>query len=136
MLYIASDHAGFDRKKMLKTFFQDKNIDLTDLGPQQYNEQDDYPDYALPLARVVAKNHGKGILLCGNGVGVCVAANKVQGIRAGIGYSEYAAKSMREDDDTNILCLPSRFLSDEEIQAITQIWLQTPFSGHERHQRR
>src|SRR3989338_8023888 len=101
-VYIASDHAGFERKEMLKPFIEGLGYEVIDLGPAKLNPEDDYPDYALPLAKAVAKDKAPGILLCGNAEGVCIVANKVKGVRAAVGYSEYAAESSRNDDDTNV----------------------------------
>lgn len=135
-LYIASDHAGFERKEMLKPFIEGLGYEVIDLGPDTLDPQDDYPDYALPLAQAVAKEHAPGILLCGNAEGVCIVANKVKGVRAAVGYSTYAAESSRQDDDSNILCVPGRAMSDMEAKVMVRAWLRTPFSGEERHKRR
>lgn len=138
MLYIAADHAGYHLKKRLVRFIKNElKLKVEDLGPREFVEGDDYFDYAAPFAKkVAAKKGGKGIVICGNGVGVCIVANKVKGIRAGIGYNTYAAETMRADDDTNVLCLAGRVLSDEYAMAITKKWLETPFSKAERHVRR
>jgi len=136
MLYIASDHAGFEMKEMLKKHLEDREEWFTDLGPTTFMPDDDYPEYASLLSREIQGHDGRGILLCGNAVGVCMTANKFRGIRAGIGYSEYAAKSQREDDDTNVLCLPARVLSNDDAKKILDIWLDTPFSPESRHKRR
>lgn len=136
-LFIASDHAGFKLKQKLIQFIEnDLERTITDLGPMNYNKTDDYPDYAIPLAKKTRKTSGSGILLCGNGVGVCIAANKIKGIRAGIGYSEWAAETMRQDDDTNIICLPARALQEQEAKNIVNTWLKTSFSNKKRHKRR
>lgn len=136
MIYIASDHAGYELKEILKKYLTELGESVTDVGPEQRNPEDDYPDYAAHLAQEMLKHDGRGILLCGNAVGVGIVANKFRGIRAGIGYSVYAAKSSREDDDTNILCLPARVLQSDEAKEIVRMWLQTPFSRAKRHQRR
>ncbi|HBF67503.1 MAG TPA: ribose-5-phosphate isomerase, partial [Candidatus Magasanikbacteria bacterium] len=124
--------------RLVRFLENELNMKVKDLGPEEFVETDDYPDYAVPLAQKVAEapDEHKGILICGNGVGVCIAANKMKGIRAGIGYNTYAAESMRQDDDTNILCLAGRVLSDEYAMAITKKWLQTEFSGEDHHVRR
>lgn len=135
-LYIASDHAGYALKKRLIRFVgRELNARITDMGPEVYDETDDYPDYATPLAKKVAKN-GRGILICNNGIGVCIAANKVPGVRAGIGYNIDVAETMMNDDNTNILCLPAKLLSEDHATAIVKKWLATDFSGAERHTRR
>ncbi len=136
MLYIASDHGGFKRKEYLKCFLTKRGIIFFDMGPERLNPTDDYPDYAEALARKVSDTGARGVLLCANAIGVCVVANKVRGIRAGIGYSTYAARTMRNDDDTNILCLPGLALTNSEIERILDMWLKTKFSGIERYKRR
>jgi ribose 5-phosphate isomerase B len=135
-MYIASDHAGFDRKEMLKPFIEGLGYEVIDLGPDTLDPNDDYPNYALPLAQAVAKDRLPGILLCGNAEGVCIVANKVKGVRAAVGYSEYAAESSRNDDDTNVLCVPGRAMKDIEAKVMVKTWLKTPFSKAERHVRR
>ncbi len=136
MLYIASDHAGFALKEELKKYLDELSESYRDLGAKELQSDDDYPDYASVLAREVSEHKGRGILLCGSAVGVCIVANKFRGIRAGIGYSTYAAKTQREDDDTNVLCLPGRFLGTDDAKEILRVWLTTPFSGEKRHMRR
>ncbi len=135
-VYIASDHAGYARKEILKIHLEQRGFDVTDYGPDELNPQDDYPDYAVPLAQASSQDKIPGIVLCGNAEGVCIVANKVKGIRAALGYSIYAAQSSRSDDDSNVLCVPGRTLSDQEAKDIVDTWLATPFSGEERHLRR
>ncbi|MBI4121760.1 MAG: RpiB/LacA/LacB family sugar-phosphate isomerase [Parcubacteria group bacterium] len=135
-VYIASDHAGFDRKEMLKVYLAGRGFEVKDFGPQALNPADDYPDFAHPLAQTTAKDGVPGIVLCGNGEGVCIVANKVKDVRAALGYSVNAATSSRNDDDSNVLCLPGRELTDDQAKAIVDAWLATPFSGEERHVRR
>jgi len=138
MLYLGSDHAGFKIKEELKKYFDQKKIKYQDLGNTEYDPRDDYPDYGLKVAKKVARSQGKdkGILLCGNAQGICITANKVKGVRAVTGYSVYAAKSSRQDDDANILCLAGRALKPAEVKKIVKAWLETKFSGAVRHKRR
>lgn len=137
MLYIASDHAGFKRKTWLKNYLLKLDYSFVDLGAETLKKDDDYPDYAFLLANKVASEKGaQGILLCGSGQGVCIVANKVPGIRAVLGYNTFAAESSRADDDTNVLCLPARDLRKSQIKKIVEMWLQTGFSGADRHKRR
>lgn len=135
-LYIASDHAGFERKELLKRYLSGKGYELSDFGPHDYNPGDDYPDFAHPFAKAVAKDKIPGIILCGNAEGVCIVANKVKGVRAALGYSETSAATSRQDDDSNVLCLPGREFTDDEAKKILDAWLKTSFSGEERHKRR
>lgn len=136
-LYIASDHGGYQLKKRLVSYLEnDLNIKVEDMGPHEYVETDDYPDYAIPLSKKVTETKGRGILICKNGVGVCIAANKTKGVRAGIGYNIDCAETMIIDDNTNVLCLASKLSSDEHAMAIVKRWLETEFTGEERHRRR
>lgn len=135
-IYIGADHAGFKMKEELKKWLEGNEYKVDDLGAHELKEDDDYPDYAIPLAKKVAADGGRGILLCGNAVGVCVAANKIKGIRAAIGYNTSVAKTSRTDDDANVLCLAGRVLSLDFAKAITGHWLRTSFSNEPRHVRR
>lgn len=136
MIYIASDHAGYALKEVLKKYLDELAMPYKDCGSAKLDPDDDYPDSASLLAREILQHGGRGILLCGSAVGVCIVANKFRGIRAGIGYSTYAAKTQREDDDTNVLCLPGRFLGTDDAKEILRVWLTTPFSAAPRHMRR
>lgn len=135
-IYIAADHAGFAMKEELITWLKDTGYSVEDMGNTKLEEEDDYPDYAIPLAKKVVAKKGRGVVICGNAVGVCVAANKVPGIRAAIGYNTSVAKTSRTDDDANILCLAGRVLSLDFAKAIVDHWLKTPFSDAPRHVRR
>jgi len=136
MIYLAADHRGFHAKQKIKEFLESLNHTVTDLGPHNYDKDDDYPDYAFLLGEKVAKENSKGIIICSSGIGVCIAANKVKGIRAGYCESEKHAVSSRGDDNTNILVLDEMtFDTDSDFKIITA-WLNTPFSGEERHKRR
>ncbi len=136
MIYIASDHGGYELKEVLKKYLAELGESCEDLGPTTLDFNDDYPDYASKLAETLLQKDGRGILLCRNAIGVCVVANKFRGVRAGIGYSTYAAKTMREDDDVNVLCLPADALKIDAAKEIVRMWLSTPFSREPRHQRR
>lgn len=137
MIYISSDHGGFKLKERLLKHFEDSNIEITDLGPYEYIENDDYPDYVDPLVKkVLESTENKGILICRNGVGVCIAANKHKGIRAALSWNKKHAKSSRTDDNSNILCLPADYINLKRAKNIVHAWRNTPFSGLERHIRR
>ena len=138
MLYITSDHGGYKLKKRIIRYLENElETKIEDLGPFEYNKDDNYPDYTVKLAKKVLENDdNKGIAICRNGIGVCVTANKFKGIRAGIGYNIAVAQSMRNDDNANILCLAADHLSEDHAMAIVKKWLETPFSNDERHVRR
>lgn len=136
-IYLGADHAGWERKETLKKLLEEDDYVVVDLSPPDYNENDDYPDIAFAVAEKVAGEVGSfGLLVCGSGLGMCMAANKVKGVRAAAVYNVWAAEASRKDNNTNILCLPGRQLEDEEIKNIVRVWLATDFSGEERHLRR
>ncbi len=133
---IASDHAGLRLKEKVKKYLKRKKIEYEDLGTESFTSVD-YPDYALKVAAKVAKNKNtRGILVCGTGTGMTIAANKVKGIRAVAAYDAYSAKMSRIDNDTNVLGLRGRFFPLEKMKKIITVWLDTPFSGEKRHKRR
>ncbi len=133
---LASDHAGLRLKEKVKKYLARKKIEYEDLGTNSFKSVD-YPDYALKVAEKVAKNNNtRGILVCGTGTGMTIAANKVKGIRAVAAYDAYSAKMSRIDNDTNVLGLRGRFFPLEKNKKIITVWLDTPFSGEKRHKRR
>jgi ribose 5-phosphate isomerase B len=136
MIYIGADHRGFNLKQKIIQMLRDENHEVTDLGPNEYNPFDDYPDIAIELGEKVVFEKGKGILICGSGVGVCVAANKVKGVRAGLCLLEKQAIAGRSDDDMNVLCLNSDMVPEEDNMEIVRKFLTTPFGSEERFIRR
>ncbi|NOY35756.1 MAG: RpiB/LacA/LacB family sugar-phosphate isomerase [bacterium] len=140
MLYLASDHAGFELKEKLKVFLSELGCEAEDLGAFSYDEKDDYPDFILPAARAVADDpeNNRAIVLGGSGQGEAMAANRIKGVRAAVlyKYDEDIVKLAREHNDANILSLGARFLGEEEAKKAIKLWLETPFSGDERHKRR
>jgi len=134
---IGADHAGLEIKERIKKYLDKKGIRYEDLGADSLNKDDDYPDYAVKVARRVAKEKdSKGILVCGTGEGMVIAANKVKGIRAAAPYDSYTAELSRRHNDANILALRGRSFSFRKIRKIINIWLETEFSGEEKHKRR
>jgi len=134
-ILIGSDHAGFKLKEELKRWLKEKGYEIKDYGTDSTNSVD-YPKIGFKLAKDVAKQKTKGILLCGSGLGMSMIANKVKGVRAALCHNSYTAKIAREHNDANILCLGSRVLTEKEAKNITKIWLETKFSNEERHKRR
>lgn len=133
---LGADHAGFAAKERLKVFLLKKNVGIFDVGAHELKKNDDYPTIAFRVARIVASKGVRGILLCGSGQGVCIAANKISDVRATLVWNEQSAKTSRNDDDANVLCLPARLLPYRELEHIVSVWLATPFSGLARHMRR
>ena len=136
MIAIACDHGGFDYKQIIMQHLADKQLEYRDFGTYT-PDSCDYPDYAKPVANAVASGEcEKGILICGTGIGMPLAANKVHGIRAAVCGDAFSARATREHNDANILCMGERVISEAKALEITDIFLDTPFSNDERHKRR
>jgi ribose 5-phosphate isomerase B len=132
---IGSDHRGVDAKRRIVALVQQLGHEVDDIGPYA-NESVDYPDYALKVAQAVgAKTVDRGILICGTGIGMCIAANKVRGVRAAPCHDSITAEMSRRHNNANILCLSADLLGDELIDRMIRIWLGTEFEGG-RHARR
>ena len=135
-IIIGSDHAGFNLKEKLKKYFDKKKIKYEDKGTYSL-ERVDYPDYAKKVARRIVKDkNARGILICGTGTGMVIAANKIKGVRAVVAYDNYSAKMSKKDNDANILALRGRYFSYKTIQQIVNTWLNSKFSGKSRHKNR
>ena len=129
---IASDHAGFEMKEIMKLFLKGLRHDVKDFGTDSMKPVD-YPDFALKVACAVAKKkYERGILFCSTGLGMSIAANKVNGIRAVLCYDTETARLSREHNDANILTIGARMISIEDVKGIIKVWLKTDFLG-ERH---
>jgi len=125
-LYIVSDHAGYQLKKRIVRYFENElNVKATDLGPYEYNELDDFPDYILPAAIKTVENNARVIACCGSASGEVIAANKVKGMRAVVGYNIKAAELSITHNNANGLCLAARMLSEDHALAIVKKWLET-----------
>jgi ribose 5-phosphate isomerase B len=138
MIYIASDHKGFEIKNKLIELMRDKGVHISDLGPYKLEPADDYPLFAFELSKKVAEDFtlNKGILICSSGTGMGIAANKVKGIRAGEVGSVKEAELARLHNDSNVLVLSMLELDYDLYAEIIDVWLKTPFSYEERHIRR
>ncbi len=135
-IYAGSDHAGFSLRHRLVEHLRAAGHTVEDLGTTT-EASCDYPDYAAAVGRAVAREPGAvGLLVCGTGMGVCIAANKIHGVRAVDAWNVDAAKISRAHNDANVLCLGARTLAEGEALAITDAWLVAPFDGGERHTRR
>ncbi|MEK7219102.1 MAG: RpiB/LacA/LacB family sugar-phosphate isomerase [Patescibacteria group bacterium] len=157
-IYIGADHAGYELKEKLKTYLSELGYEIEDKGAFNYDENDDYPDFIIPVAKAVAEgpeSEGRrGIILGGGGQGEAMCANKVSGVRAAVFYGEVLPQSpvdikgersidsfevvklTREHNDANILAIGSRFVSLDEAKFAVELFLATKFSGDERHIRR
>ncbi|HEY90670.1 MAG TPA: ribose 5-phosphate isomerase B [Dehalococcoidia bacterium] len=133
---IGADHGGFDLKQQLVIRLKDA-YDVVDMGASSFNADDDYPDFVMPVtSAVISGDVEKGIIICGSGVGACIAANKVTGIRAGICHDTYSAHQGVEHDDMNVLCLGARIVGIEIATELVVSFIEAGFSAEERHQRR
>lgn len=134
-LYVSSDHAGFGLRQALVAHLRRHGHEVIDFGAPTATAVD-YPDEALKVARAVRDDATtRGVLLCGSGVGVCIAANKVRGVRAVDAWNLESARLSRAHNDANVLCLGARLVGEAEAFAIADAWLETPFEGG-RHERR
>jgi ribose 5-phosphate isomerase B len=132
---IASDHRGFEAKRRVASLLQNLGHEVLDLGPAS-SDSVDYPDYAFEVARAVSEGRvDRGILACGTGIGMCIAANKVPGVRAAPCHDCVTAEMSRRHNDANILCLSADMLGGDLIDRMVRIWLECPFEGG-RHARR
>jgi len=128
-LYIATDHAGFAVKEFVKELFAKRGYEVIDLGPDN-DERVDYPDFAKKVAEAVARDPGtQGVLICGTGIGMSIAANKVKGIRAAEVHDYYTAQMARAHNDANVLCFGERVVGKGVIESIVEAWCTTPFEG-------
>ena len=136
LIAVAADHAGFHLKAPIVEVLKNLGHSVIDLGTQS-EAPVDYPDYARAVAQeILYKRAERGIIICGSGVGACVAANKFPGIRAAICHDTFSAHQGVEDDDMNVLCLGARVIGSELAKEIVRIWSSASFSGAERHRRR
>ena len=132
---LASDHRGIGYKEKVKELLTRLGHKFADFGTDK-TDSVDYPDYALPAARSVASGEcDRGIFVCGSGIGMCIAANKVHGIRAALCHNKETARMSREHNDANVLCLGADFVAEPLLEEIVSTWLETRFGGG-RHQRR
>ncbi len=136
-IYLGADHAGWELKEEVKKHIEAMGYTTVDMGNRDRVEGDDYPDFGHAVAKRVTTDPGsRGMVFCGNAQGICMVANKVKGIRAATGFHPDEAKTTRTDDDANVLCMPGRFLNAKQAKEIASVWLETEFSGEERHVRR
>ncbi len=135
MISIGSDHAGYELKMEIEKYFENKNIKFQDVGT--FNEEScDYPIFAEKASRLVSEGYcEKGILVCGSGVGMCIASNKIKSIRSVLCFDPEIALLSRKHNDANVLCLGGRFINFEQAIQIIDVFLNTPFEGG-RHKKR
>lgn len=150
MIYLATDHRGFQLKEKIKEWLKEWGYQYEDLGAFEYNPDDDYPDFIKKAAEKVSDDpeNSKAIILGGSGQGEAMVANRYKGVRAAVYYSPAYAKASagkdseemikmsREHNDANVLALGASFINEDTAKKAIELWLETPFSGEERHNRR
>ncbi len=136
MIYLGADHRGYKLKQELYAYLKMRGFMVEDLGTRS-EQPVDYPRIAEKVARKVVEDpNNRGILLCGSGAGVCIVANKIPGILGAAAWDLTQIKAIRSDDNINLLCLASDYLSSDQARELTQVFLDTSFSGAPRHNRR
>lgn len=138
-IFLGSDHNGFEYKQQIADFLSRSGYEVVDEGDTRLDPEDDFPQFASKVVNDVLASkdpEDKGVLICGSGQGMCMAANRFKGIRASLCWNLAEARASRNDDDSNVLCLSSRYTSLKDAQAIISTWLKTPFAGAERFKRR
>ncbi len=137
LVYVGSDHNGFDFKKDILDFLKSLGYDSIDCGDKLLDPNDDFPKFASVVSREVLTNSGSfGVLICGSGQGMVMAANRHKGIRASLCWNTEEAYDSRNDDDSNILCLSSKYLELEQIKQIITVFFKTPYANVARFTRR
>lgn len=138
-LYIDADHNGYALKHELVEYAERMGWEIEDVGMPRLDPRDDFPvaaERVVHAMRASSDKDVKGIVICASGQGVCMAANRYKGIRASLCWDNYEAKAARNDDDSNVLCLPARVVNAQKAKAILHVWLNTPFAGAVRFKRR
>ncbi|MDZ4225548.1 MAG: RpiB/LacA/LacB family sugar-phosphate isomerase [Candidatus Andersenbacteria bacterium] len=136
-VFLAADHRGFTLKEELKSWLEEEGREVVDLGAESLVEDDDYSQYGIKLGEAVEAEPGSfGVGVCGSGIGMAVAANKVRSVRAGLVHDVEIVKIGRSDDNMNVLALGADFISLEQAKEVVRVFLDTAFVNNERHQRR
>jgi ribose 5-phosphate isomerase B len=138
-IFIGADHNGFAMKSYLAHALQRAGHSVVDTGDMQLQPDDDFPQFAERAVRALLATNDAGaraILICGSGQGMCMAANRFSGIRASLCWNSQEARAARNDDDSNVLCLPARSLSNDGALSVAETWIATPFAGAPRFKRR
>jgi len=137
IIILGADHGGYKLKEEIKNWLGQWHLEFKDFGAHEFKPDDDYPDFAWPVAVEVGSQQGAlGILVCRSGQGESIVANKAKGARAALCWNEQTAHAARNDDDANILCLPADYVTVDNAKKIVETFLKTPFGTHERYARR
>ena len=134
---LAADHGGFELKKIIKKNLQDQNYSISDFGAMKLDESDDYPDFVIPLAKAIEDGSiDRGIAICGSGVGACIAANKVHGVRSALIHDVFSARQGVEDDNMNLICLGGRVTGYALALELVKAFLSADYKPVDRFERR
>ncbi len=136
MIYLGADHLGLELKEKAKKWLVAWGYQFEDLGNQRLETEDDYPDFAIKVAKKLGKEKDFGILFCGSGVGMDIVANRFSKVRCGLGFSQQQIRLAKRDDNINCLSLAADFIDENDAKAIIQIFLETQFSRGEKYLRR
>lgn len=138
-IYIGADHAGYELKTTLAEYLRRGGYEVIDEGDDAKHPDDDFPQFAARVVQGMAgdpSSHVVGILISGSGQGMAMAANRFKGIRACVGWNQETVRRVRNDHDSNVLCLPAQLMDFEQVVGVVQTWLVTPFAGAPRYKRR
>ena len=136
MIYLGSDHRGYELKETMKKWLNDKGYEYLDLGNDKLDSEDDYPDFAMAVVKKIKKDGDFGILFCGSGVGMDILANRFPHVRCGLGFTPQQIRIAKRDDNLNCVSIPADFSTENEARSIIEMFLETTFAGGEKYQRR
>jgi len=138
IIYLGADHQGFQLKEAIKSFLKNKGYQIEDVGNLRYDEQDDYPEFAVAVGKRVSEDYenSRGILICASGVGMSIVANKFMHVRAALVATPDQAFDSRNDDDANVLVIAANYATSDMARKILITWLETPFLREPRYRRR
>ncbi len=138
-IFIGADHHGFHLKSLISEYLKNAGYEVVDDGNEKLDPEDDFPIFVQKVVNDMRSSDDddpRGILLCGSGQGMCIAANRFKGIRAALACDMESVRSARNDDNSNILCLPARTLEKDKAYSLVEVWLKTAFAGAPRYKRR
>ena len=136
MIFIGADHRGFELKAKINKWLFGRGYEFEDVGAFEYDHEDDYADYAILVAQKVAERNKRGVVICGSGVGVDIAANKVKGVRCGLGWEEDQVHAARKEDNINALALAADNVDEKKAMKLVETFLETEFVETDRYLRR
>mgnify|MGYP001597085184 FL=1 len=136
MIFIGADHRGFELKAKINKWLFGRGYEFEDVGAFEYDHEDDYADYAILVAQKVAERNKRGVVICGSGVGVDIAANKVKGVRCGLGWEEDQVHAARKEDNINVLALAADNIDEKKAMKLVETFLETEFVETDRYLRR